>query len=79
MKKRIFTALLSLIVFVTAIPGTQVSAEESTSVGTTYYVSTIDGNDTNDGLSENKAFYSLQKINELTLQPGDKVLLALTL
>ena len=76
MKKRLFTALLSFVVFVTAMPDVQmVSAEEGDSVGTTYYVSTIDGNDTNDGLSEDKAFYSLQKINDITLQPGDRVLL----
>jgi LPXTG-motif cell wall-anchored protein len=43
--------------------------------GTTYYVSTLDGSDNNDGLSENKAFYSLQKINEIELNPGDRVLL----
>lgn len=43
--------------------------------GTTYYVSTLDGSDNNDGLSESKAFYSLQKINEIELNPGDKVLL----
>ena len=45
------------------------------SVGTTYYVSTLDGNDNNNGLSENKAFYSLEKINDIELKPGDKVLL----
>ncbi len=44
-------------------------------VGTTYYVSSLDGNDNNDGLSENNAFYSLQKINDIELKPGDKVLL----
>ena len=43
--------------------------------GTTYYVSTLDGNDNNDGLSEKKAFYSLSKINEIELKPGDRVLL----
>ena len=44
-------------------------------VGTTYYVSSLDGNDNNNGLSEKDAFYSLQKINDIELKPGDKVLL----
>ena len=42
----------------------------------TYYVSQIDGNDTNDGLSKSSAFATLFAINRLTLQPGDRVLLA---
>ena len=55
-----------------------VSADEvdkTADVGTTYYVSTLKGKDTNNGKSEDTPFYSLSKINELTLQPGDKVLL----
>ena len=44
-------------------------------VGTTYYVSSLDGNDNNNGLSEKDAFYSLQKINDIELKPGDRVLL----
>ncbi|MFQ9546998.1 MAG: hypothetical protein ACLRZ6_03300 [Lachnospiraceae bacterium] len=35
----------------------------------TYYVSQIDGNDTNDGLSKSSAFATLFAINRLTLQP----------
>lgn len=42
---------------------------------TIYFVSSINGNDDNDGLSENTAFKSLNKINELELMPGDKVFL----
>ena len=41
----------------------------------TYYVSQIDGNDTNDGLSKSSAFATLFAINRLTLKPGDRVLL----
>lgn len=48
---------------------------DTKTVGTTYYVSSLDGSDRNDGQSENEAFYSLQKINDITLQPGDRVLL----
>ena len=42
---------------------------------TTYFVSSFNGNDENDGLSENTAFKSLNKINEIELAPGDKVFL----
>ena len=34
----------------------------------TYYVSQIDGNDTNDGLSKSSAFATLFAINRLKLQ-----------
>ena len=43
--------------------------------GTTYYVSSLHGDDANDGKSENQAFASVTKINDITLGPGDKVLL----
>ena len=42
-------------------------------VGKTYYVSTLDGNDTNSGLSEGEALYSLQALSEQELGPGDHV------
>lgn len=41
----------------------------------TYYVSSLNGNDQNDGYSQATAFASLAKINATTLQPGDRVLL----
>ena len=41
-----------------------------------YYVDSINGSDTNDGLSENSAFASLFAINRLALKPGDHILLA---
>ncbi len=40
-----------------------------------YFVSSINGNDANDGLSENTAFKSLLKINELEINAGDEILL----
>lgn len=42
---------------------------------TIYFVSSLNGNDENDGLSESTAFKSLNKINEIELIPGDKVFL----
>ena len=43
--------------------------------GKTYYVDSENGKDTNDGLSEGKAFQTLNKVNDLTLGAGDRVLL----
>ncbi len=42
---------------------------------TIYYVSSINGSNSNDGLSEQTPFETLNKINEISLNPGDKVLL----
>ena len=42
---------------------------------TQYYVSSINGNDSNDGLSPETAFLTLDKINSLTINAGDKILL----
>ena len=43
--------------------------------GTSYYVSSSRGNDCNSGTSEHEPFQTLARINEITLLPGDKVLL----
>lgn len=78
MKKRIYAIMTALAVLCsTIVPGMGTEAAESASdaVGTTYYVSTLHGKDSNDGKSEETPFYSLQKINELTLEPGDRILL----
>lgn len=42
----------------------------------TYYLNSIAGNDDNDGSSPEKAWKSLEKINGMVLQKGDKILLA---
>ena len=42
----------------------------------TYYVNCKTGSDTNDGMSMDSPFASLFPINTLTLNPGDRVLLA---
>lgn len=41
----------------------------------TYYVSSLNGSDNNDGLSSSTAFLTLNRINELKINPGDKILL----
>lgn len=78
MKKRILAAMMAVSVFFSTVcmEGNVSAAEEaSENSGTTYYVSTLRGKDSNDGMSERNPFYSLRKINELDLKPGDQVLL----
>ncbi|GEM_PF-4908669 len=41
---------------------------------TTYYVSNSEGNDNNSGTSEATPFKTIDKVNQLSLKPGDKVL-----
>jgi len=57
------------------VPTVPVNAKESAATGTTYYVDSKGGNDSNDGTSESKAFKTLEKVNGLNLEPGDTVLL----
>ena len=57
------------------MPAVSVKAEGNTATGTTYYVDSQGGNDSNEGTSEGKAFQTLDKVNALDLEPGDTVLL----
>ena len=57
------------------MPAVSVKAEGNTANGTTYYVDSNGGNDSNEGTSESKAFQTLDKVNALDLEPGDTVLL----
>ena len=57
------------------VPTVPVNAKEHAATGTTYYVDSKDGNDSNAGTSESKAFKTLDKVNDLNLEPGDNVLL----
>lgn len=79
MKKKWISAALSLTLASTTIttmmPAYTVHAEEVATQGTTYYISSAKGDDKNDGTSKDKPFKTLNKINELTLKPGDQVLL----
>lgn len=42
--------------------------------GKTYYVSSSDGDDSNEGLSSDKAFKTIEKLNTLYFVPGDQIL-----
>ncbi len=73
---KLFLTLLILISFTVFTRGTMQATDfetlEPQPTGTTYYVSG-DGDDTNDGLTANAAFRTLQHAADLT-QPGDLVL-----
>ncbi len=79
MKKRIVTLMTALAMLCSAVipPGMELQAAEvkAKTTGTAYYVSTINGKDSNSGTSQDAPFYSLQKINQLDLNPGDQILL----
>ncbi|MCW5977705.1 MAG: right-handed parallel beta-helix repeat-containing protein [Bryobacteraceae bacterium] len=46
----------------------------ASAAGKTYYVDGAAGNDANDGLSEAKAWKSLEKVNRAAFEPGDRIL-----
>ena len=77
MMKRILAAMVAFVMILSFVPAPQARATEvtPTASGTTYYVSSLHGAEGNDGLSENAPFASLLEINEITLGPGDRVLL----
>ena len=79
MKKKWMSRTLALALAGTTVasmvPTVPVNAKESAATGTTYYVDSKGGNDSNDGTSESKAFKTLEKVNGLNLEPGDTVLL----
>ena len=79
MKKKWMSRTLALALAGTTVasmvPIVPVNAKESAATGTTYYVDSKGGNDSNDGTSESKAFKTLEKVNGLNLEPGDTVLL----
>jgi len=76
MSKRILAAMMAFVMLFTCMPGfTHAEEAAPTASGTTYYVSSVHGAEGNNGTSESTPFESLLKINEITLQPGDRVLL----
>ena len=79
MKKRWMSGTLALLLAGTTVasmmPAVSVKAEGNTATGTTYYVDSQGGDNSNDGTAEGKAFQTLDKVNALDLAPGDTVLL----
>ncbi|MFQ9546380.1 MAG: right-handed parallel beta-helix repeat-containing protein [Clostridium sp.] len=81
MKKRILARVmcftLSIGIFSSAfIKNTSANEKTNRTFGRDYYVSSINGDNNNDGSAINEAWQTLDKINEIELQPGDRVLLS---
>lgn len=77
-KKTISKIMLIAFTFVSSVhmmPIKTYAKENQKDIGTIYYVSSKNGNDSNSGTSERTPFKSLDMINDITLKPGDKVLL----
>ena len=54
----------------------EISGEEGKAkMGNMYYLDAADGRDSNDGLSQEKAWKTIEKANSVKLNPGDSVLL----
>lgn len=47
---------------------------QGATIGTTYYVDSISGDDSNGGDSESQAWKTLEKVNATIFQPGDRIL-----
>ncbi|MAT41676.1 MAG: hypothetical protein CL609_04990 [Anaerolineaceae bacterium] len=68
-KKILFVFILIILVF-----SPNLTSREVTATGNTYYVSIKTGNDANNGLSPQQAFATISKVNQLALNPDDRVL-----
>lgn len=80
MKKKWFALVSALAIAGSGISQSLISipvakAAEGSSVGTTYYVSSIHGDNGNAGTSENAPWETLDKLEHVKLGPGDSVLL----
>lgn len=73
MRRMISMFLSFCIMFSLIFPGIQQGRVMAAS-GTTYYVSSTDGDDGNDGLSKYTPWRSLEKVGSMHFQPGDKIL-----
>ena len=60
--------------FIVVSTPTLSSEEGKAAMGKSYYVDATSGKDTNDGLSEDRAWKTLEHVNSATLRPGDFVL-----
>lgn len=58
-----------------AAAAAQTGTADAQATGVTYFVNATNGDDANDGITEQTAWKSLEKVNSVTFQPGDKILL----
>lgn len=75
MRFKIFIQTLSVLGVVLMVgPAFRALAQPAAPQTVTYYVSSSGGDDNHEGLSEGEAFATVNKVNSLGLQPGDRVL-----
>ena len=67
MKKQIFKSIFTLLMFILLIFSFEANATE-------YYISSTQGDDSNDGLSLETPFQTLTKLNSMSFSFGDKIL-----
>lgn len=76
--KRLFFRVVCMIMFIaltSGLSGIYPSTNALAQAGdTTYYIDDVNGLDTNDGLSVERAWKSLDRVNTTTFQPGDSIL-----
>ena len=68
-------ALVSGGILVFLVPPGKGLLSEGKEIGTTYYVDSRAGNDANPGKSPEAAWKTLDRVNTITFQPGDRILL----
>ncbi len=77
--KKLSKSLLTFILTVTAIlTGSGIIPQSidivaADSIGNIYYIDSQNGNDKNSGLSEGKAWKTLEKVNSMTFEAGDSI------
>lgn len=73
MAHKFITQILIIIILISQMEMPGAARGQTFPGGTVYYVSSSQGNDSHDGLSESSPFASPSKVNSLALQPGDTV------
>jgi hypothetical protein len=71
MKTKFFASFIGLIMLIAG--ASRAAARLAAPQAATYYVSSSSGSDSNNGLSSDKPFQTIAKVNSLRLQPGDQV------
>ncbi|NOU82689.1 coagulation factor 5/8 type domain-containing protein [Paenibacillus sp. LMG 31459] len=71
--KKVVTLVLSLMLL-SSVLFTAGPVPTASAAGTTYYIDSASGNDSNSGTSTAAAWKTLDKVNATTFQPGDQIL-----
>ena len=68
-------ALATILLLIVSCIGTGLSLNSCTCEPDAYYIDPLEGNDANSGRTPDKAWKSLERVKELTLLPGEQLLL----